>query len=94
MEHTTARFVKSPCVIRVLSRNAVVEALHRDGIVVGVHYKPNHQYPLFSEARREDLSVTEQAYDQIMSLPLHLLLTDEKVREVCQSLRAALKSSS
>jgi perosamine synthetase len=95
VEHTDgATSSNHLCVIRVPRRNAVVEALKRGGIFVGVHYKPNHHYPLFGEARRGDLSVTEQAYEQIMSLPLHLLLTDEDVREVCHSLRAALKSSS
>ena len=95
VEHTEGAVSSNHlCVIRVPRRNAVVEALKRDGIVVGVHYKPNHHYQLFSRARRDDLSVTDQAYEQIMSLPMHILLTDEDVREACHSLRTALKSFS
>jgi dTDP-4-amino-4,6-dideoxygalactose transaminase len=74
-------------------RNAIVEALKGEGIFVGVHYKPSHHYTLFDQARRSDLAKTEQAYDEIISLPLHLFLTDEHVYSVCQALRTALTSS-
>jgi perosamine synthetase len=82
------------CVIRVPRRNAIVEALKRYDIIVGVHYKPNHYYALFNQARKGDLAVTEQVYEEIMSLPMHLFLTNENAYSVCQALRTILTSSS
>jgi dTDP-4-amino-4,6-dideoxygalactose transaminase len=94
VEHTTgASSANHLCVIRVPRRNAIVEALNREDIFVGVHYKPSHHYTLFNAARRSDLAKTEQAYDEIISLPLHLFLTDENVYSVCQALRTALTSA-
>jgi perosamine synthetase len=91
VEHTAlARSANHLCVIRVPRRNAIVEALKREGIDVGVHYKPSHHYPLFDRARKEDLSKTDQAYEEIISLPMHLFLSDEDVSSVCQALRIAL----
>ncbi len=80
------------CVIRVPNRNAVVEALKERDISVGVHYKPNHRYRSYIGARRGDLTVTERAYQELISLPLHLYLTNGDVHTVCQALRDILKS--
>ena len=91
IEHTEgACSANHLCVIRVPRRNAIVEALKREGIGVGVHYRPCHHYPLFDQARRQNLSKTDQAYEEIISLPLHLLLSDENVYSVCHALRIAL----
>lgn len=92
VEHTAgASSANHLCVIRVPRRNAIVETLKREGIGVGVHYRPSHHYPLFDQARRDDLSKTDQAYEEIISLPLHLLLSDKDVHSVCQALRIALR---
>lgn len=77
------------CVVRVPSRGEVVRFLEGREIGVGVHYKPNHLYAPFLAARRGDLSVTESAYPELMSLPLHLGLSDEDVDTVCESLHRA-----
>lgn len=76
--------------IRVAQRDTVVEEMKKRGIGVGVHYKPNHQYPLYAGARRGSLAVTEKAYEELMSLPLHLMLGDEDVRRVCDALHEIL----
>ncbi len=91
VEHTMgARSANHLCVIRVSRRNEIVEALKREGIGVGVHYRPNHHYPLFDRARRGELSNTDRAFEEIMSLPLHLFLSDEDVYTVCHALRKVL----
>lgn len=77
-------------VIRVANRDQMVDRLKENGISVGVHYKPNHHYPMYADARRGDLSVTERAYSELISLPLHLGLTDDDVRTVCSTLRKLL----
>jgi dTDP-4-amino-4,6-dideoxygalactose transaminase len=92
IEHTAgAVSANHLCVIRMPQRNAIVEALKREGIGVGVHYKPSHHYRLFDEARRDDLTKTDQAYEEIISLPLHLFVSDEDVFSVCEALRIALR---
>lgn len=75
------------CVVRVKNRNEAVRILGEKGISVGVHYKPNHFYAMFRDARCGTLQVAEHAYTEIMSLPLHLLLTDDDVEQVCRALR-------
>lgn len=80
------------CVIRVKNRDFVVDQLKEKGIGVGVHYKPNHHYPPFAATRNDGLSVTEQAYREVISLPLHLSLTDDHVKEVCSTLRESLSA--
>jgi perosamine synthetase len=78
------------CVIRVKNRDSVIDRLKDKGIGVGVHYKPNHHYPPYARTRHDGLPVTEQAYREVISLPLHLLLTDDDVRKVCEALRHIL----
>ena len=78
------------CVIRVQNRDNVVDRLKENGIGVGVHYKPNHHYPPFADTKHDSLSVTEQAYREVISLPLHLSLTNDHVKEVCNALRELL----
>ena len=82
------------CVIRVADRDRMVDRLKESGISVGVHYKPNHHYPMYAHARRTDLSVTERAYSELISLPLHLGLTDDDVRTVCRTIRILLREES
>lgn len=92
VEHTPeAVSANHLCTIRVRNRDAVVGALKKCEITVGVHYKPNHFYPPYAHTRRGDLTVTEQAYQELISLPLHLFLSDNDVRKVCQALRDILK---
>ena len=78
------------CVIRLADRDRMVDRLKEAGISVGVHYRPSHHYPMYAHARRADLSVTERAYSELISLPLHLGLSDDDVRTVCNTLRKLL----
>lgn len=81
------------CAIRVPHRNDVVNALAKRGIGTGVHYKPNHLYAPYADARRGDLRVAERAFAELISLPLHVLLTDDDVQYVCAALRDILTAS-
>lgn len=78
------------CVIRVKNRDRVVDKLKVMGISTGVHYRPNHFYKIYEQARRGSLQETELAYAEILSLPMHLHLTDEQVTEVCRALETVL----
>jgi dTDP-4-amino-4,6-dideoxygalactose transaminase len=58
-------------------RDAVREALLAENIECGIQYKPNHQLSRYGGGR-ESLPVTEQLYEEQLSLPLHPLLTEEE----------------
>jgi dTDP-4-dehydrorhamnose reductase len=73
--------------IRVKNRDALMDALNDDAIYPGVHYRDNTLYRMFAygdgtcpNARR--------ASDEIISLPLHLRLTDADVDRVIASVIA------
>jgi len=57
-------------------RDAVQQALIADGIECGVHYKPNHLLSLYGGGT-VSLPVVEAAYRQMLTLPLHVELTEE-----------------
>ena len=54
------------------------------GIGSGVHYIPNHIQPLFSKYRTS-LPVTEQLYEEILTLPLYYEMTDKDVSAVIKT---------
>lgn len=98
-EHINAEFTKHTvggtssnhlCVLRTPNRDRVISELKEAGIETGVHYKPNHHYPIFSQAKFNSLENTEKAYSEILSLPLHLMLTDQDVRTVCTQVNKIL----
>lgn len=78
------------CAIRVKDRDSVVDKFKEHGIGVGVHYKPNNHYQMYASAVKGDLGVAENAYEELISLPLHLFLTDEDVQDVCHAARRIL----
>ncbi len=72
-------------------RNRLIELLAEAGIATNVHYKP---LPMMT-AYGGDCSGYPNAYDyyrNLISLPIHTLLTDEDVDYVCETLKTALKS--
>lgn len=70
-------------------RNAVIEEMAKRGVATNVHYKP---LPMMTAYRAlgNDIQDFPNAYDyyhNLISLPLHTLLTDEDVAFVCETLR-------
>ena len=70
-------------------KDAVKDALAREGIPTGVHYKPNHLLSFFG-AGAVRLPVTEQLYAELVTLPLHPGLSREDVEKVCAALSRAV----
>lgn len=68
--------------IRVPNRDELYEKLAKAGISAGVHYKPNHLYPIYDEFNFP-LPVAEQIYKETLSLPMHLNLTPRDISYVC-----------
>lgn len=68
-------------------RDALMDHLAADDIETAVSYIPNHLQPYF---RRSGVSLpaTEQAFEEILTLPLHCALADDDVGRVVGSIRA------
>ena len=73
-------------VVRVPNRNAIVDRLKQRNINVGVHYKPNNHYEVYRDYDHGNLPEAEKAYEEVISLPLHLYLTDAEVNYVSDAL--------
>ncbi|MFF3617273.1 DegT/DnrJ/EryC1/StrS family aminotransferase [Streptomyces sp. NPDC002580] len=80
------------CQIRVSHRDQVFAELQSQNIAVGVHYPPNHLQPAFAPWRRS-LPATEQAGEEILSLPFHQHLTETDIGQVVAVLGRAIQSA-
>lgn len=79
-------------VIRVPDRAQVISRLTQQGVGYGIHYEtPLHHMPAFRRFHDGTaLPQTEQAAQQILSLPMYPELTDSEVQRVVQVLLAAV----
>ena len=74
----------------VEQRNRIIEKMAEQGVATNVHYKP---LPMMT-AYGADCSAYPNAYDyyhNLITLPLHTLLSDEDVDYVCRILRKAVE---
>lgn len=79
-------------VIRVANRDAVADALRRDGIGTGVHYRVAlSQQPALSKWATPCPNA-EQACDEILSLPIDPLMSIGDVDVVCDALERAQRA--
>ncbi|MEU8844426.1 DegT/DnrJ/EryC1/StrS family aminotransferase [Streptomyces roseus] len=85
------RAVPHLCQVRVPCRDEVFAYLRGRNIGVGVHYPPNHTQPAFAAWHR-GLPATEQAGEEILSLPFHQHLTENDIDRVVALLAQALKA--
>ena len=72
-------------------RNKLIEKMAEMGVATNVHYKP---LPMMT-AYGKDCSGYPNAYDyykNLITLPLHTLLSDEDVEYVCECLKNAVKA--
>lgn len=78
------------CVARAPGRDRLRDGLASDGVGCEVHYPvPDHQQPALSgrRFRRGDLTETERACAEVLSLPCFPLLRDDEVERVVESVR-------
>lgn len=73
-------------------RDGVREALAAEGIETGIGYKPNHTLTKYGGGA-VTLPVAERLYDEVLTLPLHPLLTDDEQESVVDALARALETS-
>jgi dTDP-4-amino-4,6-dideoxygalactose transaminase len=76
--------------VRVKHRNEILEYLNNNEIYPGVHYKDNTQYDVYSYGFGS-CPKAHAASDELISLPLHLYLTDEDILYVIEKLKQAIK---
>lgn len=79
--------------ITVEQRNKIIEMMAEQGIATNVHYKP---LPMMTAYKAlgwdiKDFSNTYDYYYNLITLPLHTLLTDENVEYVCNVLKDTVK---
>lgn len=76
--------------IGVEERNAIITKMAERGVATNVHYKP---LPMMT-AYGADCTAWPNAYDyyhNLITLPLHTLLSDEDVEAVCEALKESVK---
>lgn len=71
--------------IEVDKRDALYEYLAENGIGCGVHYKPLYKYPIFED--QETLPNTERSFERIISLPMHMEVTEKDVKTICNHIK-------
>ncbi len=81
-------------VIRVAGRDAVREALTREGIETGLHYPvPVHQQPAYRHLGygAGAFPEAEAAAREVLSLPLHEHMSEDAVHRVADAVERALR---
>lgn len=76
--------------IRVPNRNEVMEYLNANDIFPGVHYKDNTEYQLYSNGKGSCPNA-HRLSEEVISLPLHMFLTEEDIERVIKVVKKAVK---
>jgi dTDP-4-amino-4,6-dideoxygalactose transaminase len=71
-------YIRVPSRIRDEFRKYLLE----NGIDTGIHWQPGHWFSLLKDAKRGDLSVTEQIGHEILSLPLHSCMAADEIEKI------------
>ncbi len=77
-----------------ISRADLFAELRARGIGVNVHYIPVHLHPFYQNnfgTRPGMCPVAEAAYEQILSLPMHPGMSDEKIDAVCSTFQNVIE---
>lgn len=80
-----------------ISRKAAFQAFREAGIGVNVHYIPVHLQPFYRKKfgyKRGDCPVAEDAYEQIISLPMFPGLLDTEIDRVIQAVHIITREHS
>jgi len=72
--------------ILVDKRDEIMLALNQYGIFCGVHYRSNINYPMYDYAKGT-CPKSDYYSDHNISLPMHMHLTPEDVKYICDSLK-------
>lgn len=67
-----------------IGRDKIIDYYKKNGISVGVNYTPNHQHSLLAQYKRHPLKNAESLGRRVISLPLHVGLSDRDVNKVIE----------
>ena len=67
-------------------RNKIIEKMAENGVATNVHYKPLTMMTAYGKSCSEYPN-TKDYYHNLISLPLHTLLTDDDVTFICDMLK-------
>lgn len=70
-------------------RNEVIEKFAMEGVATNVHYKPLPMMTAYKDSC-VDYQNSVDYYENLITLPLHTLLTDEDVEYVCEVLKSVM----
>jgi len=73
-----------------VDRGQLIEGLRARNIGTSVHFIPVHLHPFYADKygyARGDFPVAEEAFEELVSLPLHPGLSDEDVADVIEAVR-------
>jgi len=73
--------------ITIEDREKIQSKMLEMKIQTGFHYQPNHYLSFYKNLSARDLVVTDRIYSCLITLPLHLDLTIEDVKYVCDCLK-------
>lgn len=76
--------------IKVDNRNKIMEYLNSQGIYPGVHYRDNTNYSLYSD-QKGNCPNSYKLSENVISLPLHIRLTEDDVQYVIEKVIEANK---
>jgi len=71
-------------------RECLMKYLKENGIDSGIHYIPNHIQPLFQKYASR-LPVTEELFEQILTLPLYYDLSDPEIEKIVSFIKEFYK---
>ena len=74
--------------LRVPERDRLITRLNDRQIYPGVHYASNQDYPLYGQ--QQPTPASQKAAKELLSLPMHVKLTDDDVERVITAVEAEL----
>ena len=76
--------------ICVANRDELLQYFYNNDIYPGVHYIDNTEYQLYSYAKNSCLIANKKS-NQLITLPIHLNLSDDDIDKVVKVLKKGLK---
>lgn len=92
VRHKTGQSSRHLFQVMVDAREAVLARLREHGIHAGVHYRIHSDYLPYRNVRG-DCPVARSAASRLLSLPLHMHLTNEECDHVGSSLKSVVRAS-
>lgn len=63
-------------------RSQLIGHLKAKGIATGIHFVPAHRFTFIKQFRAGDMTVTERIADELVTLPLHSVMTSETIERI------------